>query len=136
MACLVIDGRMLSAADSLTHAVRSLRTTLCVRFKSETVACGIIFMAARRCKVCIPDLLLPAISGIEVPAQHAFLERCRIFCTVDICSAASSAARYTGHQLSEVQLACSLLNALINRMCRCQTQQLTIQADRHTGARS
>ena len=29
----------------------SLRTTLCVRFKSETVACGLIFMAARRLQV-------------------------------------------------------------------------------------
>ncbi len=52
------DSLMLGAADGLTHAVRSLRTTLCVRFKSETVACGIIFMAARRCKVCIHSLLL------------------------------------------------------------------------------
>jgi cyclin L len=30
----------------------SLRTTLCVRFKSEVVACGIIFLAARRKQVC------------------------------------------------------------------------------------
>lgn len=29
----------------------SLRTTLCVRYKSETVACGLIFMAARRLQV-------------------------------------------------------------------------------------
>lgn len=33
----------------------SLRTTLCVRFKSETVACGIVFMAARRCQVALPE---------------------------------------------------------------------------------
>ena len=32
--------------------MHSLRTTLCVRFKSEAVACGIIFMAARRLQVC------------------------------------------------------------------------------------
>lgn len=27
------------------------RTTLCVRFRAEVVACGLIFMAARKCKV-------------------------------------------------------------------------------------
>lgn len=27
------------------------RTTLCVRYKAEVVACGLIFLAARRCKV-------------------------------------------------------------------------------------
>ena len=29
----------------------SLRTTLCVRFRAEVVACGIVFTAARRLKV-------------------------------------------------------------------------------------
>eukprot|EP00798_Chlamydomonas_sp_ICE-L_P010693 gene10693-12385_t len=33
----------------------SLRTTLCVRFKSEVVACGAIFYAARKLEVPLPD---------------------------------------------------------------------------------
>ncbi|KAL3642921.1 Cyclin-L1-1 [Castilleja foliolosa] len=33
----------------------SLRTTLCVRFKSEVVACGVIYAAARRFQVPLPD---------------------------------------------------------------------------------
>ena len=49
--------------------MRSLRTTLCVRFKSETVACGIIFMAARRCKVQPAPYLTP-----HVPASHLQIE--------------------------------------------------------------
>lgn len=31
----------------------SLRTTLCVRLKPEAVACGILFTAARKLKVCV-----------------------------------------------------------------------------------
>ncbi|KAH0680583.1 cyclin-L1-1-like [Solanum tuberosum] len=33
----------------------SLRTTLCVRFKSEIVACGVIYAAARRFQVPLPE---------------------------------------------------------------------------------
>ncbi|WOL04015.1 cyclin-L1-1 isoform X2 [Canna indica] len=33
----------------------SLRTTLCVRFKSEVVACGVVYAAARRFKVPLPE---------------------------------------------------------------------------------
>ncbi|KAM0855575.1 hypothetical protein ACQ4PT_049691 [Festuca glaucescens] len=33
----------------------SLRTTLCVRFKSEVVACGVIYVAARRSRVPLPE---------------------------------------------------------------------------------
>lgn len=33
----------------------SLRTTLCVRFRSEVVACGLIFAAARRVHVSLPE---------------------------------------------------------------------------------
>ncbi|KAL6843381.1 hypothetical protein ACP4OV_027094 [Aristida adscensionis] len=33
----------------------SLRTTLCVRFKSEVVACGVVYAAARRHKVPLPE---------------------------------------------------------------------------------
>ncbi|XP_009757409.1 cyclin-L1-1-like [Nicotiana sylvestris] len=33
----------------------SLRTTLCVRFKSEVVACGAVYVAARRCRVSLPE---------------------------------------------------------------------------------
>ena len=68
------DGLMLSmSADSLTATARSLRTTLCVRFKSETVACGIIFMAARRCKVCTHSLLIPAGRVNKPLPDHATL---------------------------------------------------------------
>lgn len=33
----------------------SLRTTLCVRFKSEVVACGVIYAAARRFGLPLPE---------------------------------------------------------------------------------
>lgn len=33
----------------------SLRTTLCVRFKSEVVACGVVYAAARRYGVPLPE---------------------------------------------------------------------------------
>lgn len=33
----------------------SLRTTLCVRFKSEVVACGVVYAAARRFQVTLPE---------------------------------------------------------------------------------
>lgn len=33
----------------------SLRTTLCVRFKSEVVACGVVYAAARRFGVPLPE---------------------------------------------------------------------------------
>lgn len=33
----------------------SLRSTLCVRFKSEVVACGVVYAAARRFKVPLPE---------------------------------------------------------------------------------
>lgn len=33
----------------------SLRTTLCVRFKSEVVACGVVYAAARRNLVALPE---------------------------------------------------------------------------------
>lgn len=33
----------------------SLRTTLCVRFKSEVVACGVVYAAARRNQVPLPE---------------------------------------------------------------------------------
>ncbi|XP_024385274.1 cyclin-L1-1 isoform X3 [Physcomitrium patens] len=33
----------------------SLRSTLCVRFKSEVVACGVVYAAARKFKVPLPD---------------------------------------------------------------------------------
>lgn len=33
----------------------SLRTTLCVRFKSEVVACGVVYAAARRFQLPLPE---------------------------------------------------------------------------------
>ena len=35
--------------------VNSLRTTLCVRFKSAVVACGVVYAAARRFHVPLPE---------------------------------------------------------------------------------
>ena len=40
---------------SLTLFSCSLRTTLCVRFKSEVVACGVVYAAARRFQVPLPE---------------------------------------------------------------------------------
>lgn len=37
------------------YFVSSLRTTLCVRFKSEVVACGVVYAAARRFQVPLPE---------------------------------------------------------------------------------
>ncbi|CAJ1976258.1 unnamed protein product [Sphenostylis stenocarpa] len=42
------------ANDSL-GVLSSLRTTLCVRFKSEVVACGVVYAAARRFQVPLPE---------------------------------------------------------------------------------
>lgn len=39
----------------LTFFLCSLRTTLCVRFKSEVVACGVVYAAARRFHVPLPE---------------------------------------------------------------------------------
>lgn len=33
----------------------SMRTTLCVRFRGETIACGAIYMAARRLGIALPE---------------------------------------------------------------------------------
>ena len=49
MSCLMTLLLVLKCGARLSY---SLRTTLCVRLKSEVVACGIIFVAARRLKVC------------------------------------------------------------------------------------
>lgn len=35
--------------------INSLRTTLCVRFRSEVVACGVVYAAARRFQVPLPE---------------------------------------------------------------------------------
>ncbi|KAG5584121.1 hypothetical protein H5410_044555 [Solanum commersonii] len=40
---------------SLKKYIDFLRTTLCVRFKSEIVACGVVYAAARRFQVPLPD---------------------------------------------------------------------------------
>ncbi|XP_031279808.1 cyclin-L1-1 [Pistacia vera] len=41
--------------DAWNLANDSLRTTLCVRFKSEVVACGVVYAAARRFHVPLPE---------------------------------------------------------------------------------
>ena len=40
---------------SVLILLTSLRTTLCVRFKPEVVACGVIYAAARRSGVPLPE---------------------------------------------------------------------------------
>eukprot|EP00270_Netrium_digitus_P016975 TRINITY_DN6154_c0_g1_i1.p1 TRINITY_DN6154_c0_g1~~TRINITY_DN6154_c0_g1_i1.p1 ORF type:complete len:569 (-),score=53.60 TRINITY_DN6154_c0_g1_i1:537-2063(-) len=41
--------------DAWNLANDSLRTTLCVRFRSEVVACGVIYAAARRARIPLPE---------------------------------------------------------------------------------
>lgn len=48
-------NHLLSICLSDTLLLDSLRTTLCVRFKSEVVACGVIYAAARRFQVPLPE---------------------------------------------------------------------------------
>lgn len=43
-----------SIPDKLS-LLNSLRTTLCVRFKSEVVACGVVYAAARRFQIPLPE---------------------------------------------------------------------------------
>jgi hypothetical protein len=52
-------------------AACSLRTTLCVRFKSHIVACGIIFMAARR---------------KQVSAWHSYCLQPATACSLPLCA--------------------------------------------------
>ena len=49
----VEDERVRQEAWSLAND--SLRTPLCVRFKTEVVACGVIYAAARRAAVLLPE---------------------------------------------------------------------------------
>ncbi|ONM06617.1 Cyclin-L1-1 [Zea mays] len=42
-------------AERSVEELSSLRTTLCVRFKSEVVACGVVYAAARRHRVPLPE---------------------------------------------------------------------------------
>ena len=44
----------LSPPPPLSPFPSSLRTILCVRFKSEVIACGVIFAAARRASIPLP----------------------------------------------------------------------------------
>jgi hypothetical protein len=50
---LVEDAKVRQEAWSLAND--SLRTTLCVRFKSEVVACGVIYIATRRAGIPLPE---------------------------------------------------------------------------------
>eukprot|EP00245_Coleochaete_scutata_P004561 TRINITY_DN17279_c0_g2_i1.p1 TRINITY_DN17279_c0_g2~~TRINITY_DN17279_c0_g2_i1.p1 ORF type:complete len:464 (+),score=119.44 TRINITY_DN17279_c0_g2_i1:181-1572(+) len=50
----LLDAKQLGQA-AWNLANDSLRTTLCVRFKGEVVACGVIYAAARRCQVPLPE---------------------------------------------------------------------------------
>ncbi|KAL5995340.1 Cyclin-L1-1 [Asimina triloba] len=43
------------ANDRYTAQISILRTTLCVRFKSEVVACGVVYAAARRFQIPLPE---------------------------------------------------------------------------------
>jgi hypothetical protein len=50
---LEAPSELMQVAWSLAND--SLRTTLCVRFKSEVVACGVVYAAARKFQVPLPD---------------------------------------------------------------------------------
>ena len=47
----MLDWPAEAAQEAWNVTNDSLRTTLCVRFKAQVVACGILFLAARRLKV-------------------------------------------------------------------------------------
>ena len=47
----MLDWSAQAAQEAWNVTNDSLRTTLCVRFKAQVVACGILFLAARRLKV-------------------------------------------------------------------------------------
>lgn len=51
----LMDWSREQAQEAWNIANDSLRTTLCVRFKAEVVACGILFLAARRLKLPMPE---------------------------------------------------------------------------------
>ncbi|RLM93070.1 hypothetical protein C2845_PM08G14830 [Panicum miliaceum] len=48
-------GKEWSSGSSSLAGKGSLRTTLCVRFKSEVVACGVVYAAARRRGIALPE---------------------------------------------------------------------------------
>ncbi|GLJ20559.1 hypothetical protein SUGI_0374050 [Cryptomeria japonica] len=54
----------------------SLRTTLCVRFKSEVVACGVVYAAARRFQVPLPEN--PPWWKVFDAEKHEIDEVCRV----------------------------------------------------------
>lgn len=64
----------LQEAWSLTND--SLRTTLCVQFKSEVVACGVVYAAARRCKVALP--LNPPWWKVFGAEDHQLVAVCKV----------------------------------------------------------
>ncbi|KAK9787734.1 hypothetical protein WJX73_000571 [Symbiochloris irregularis] len=50
---LQAEPRLMQEAWNLAND--SLRTTLCIRMRSEAIACGLIFMAARRLQIALPE---------------------------------------------------------------------------------
>jgi len=75
----------------------SLRTTLCVRFKSEVVACGVVYAAARRFQVPLPEN--PPWWKVFDAEKHEIDEVCKVLanlyrqpkaCYIDICKDSES----------------------------------------------
>lgn len=52
---LLVELVLFSVLMFINSLWSSLRTTLCVRFKSEVVACGVVYAAARRFQVPLPE---------------------------------------------------------------------------------
>ncbi|KAI7980087.1 Cyclin-L1-1 [Camellia lanceoleosa] len=55
LAALETPPELRQEAWNLANDSTCLRTTLCVRFKSEVVACGVVYAAARRFQVPLPE---------------------------------------------------------------------------------
>jgi len=75
----------------------SLRTTLCVRFKSEVVACGVVYAAARRFQVPFPEN--PPWWKVFDAEKHEIDEVCKVLanlyrqpkaCYIEICKESES----------------------------------------------
>ncbi|KAL4429015.1 hypothetical protein ABPG77_006054 [Micractinium sp. CCAP 211/92] len=78
---------LMKPGDELQHALQqeawnmandSLRTTLCVRFRAEAVACGILFTAARKLQIPLPED--PAWWLLFEVKEEELVEVCRTLC--------------------------------------------------------
>lgn len=66
----LLEGDSALAQTSWSILNDSMRTTLCVRFRGETVACGAVYMAARKLQVRPMRAVLKPVYGCLVSALH------------------------------------------------------------------